>query len=200
MGRLLAVVLASLAATAVGAIGDVPASSALPTVPTVPISARGRWRRPCGRVRGGGGDDTVAVAAGDGSGSGNADPGGSGGGGPTPPPPPPQQQQRLENPADWRHSLNLDFLPGRAEFAAIMPLVLSPVLFSLCEASAVVASGSQFLSHDSTGLNVLGVLLSLTTVFRTQQAYSRYWEARGHLGQVAGGDRSEMTTIPSARG
>eukprot|EP00898_Chlorokybus_atmophyticus_P004006 jgi/Chlat1/4606/Chrsp290S04357 len=41
-------------------------------------------------------------------------------------------------------------------------------------------------SIDSTGHTVLGTLLSFFTVFRSQQAYSRFWEGRSHLGAVVG--------------
>ena len=42
----------------------------------------------------------------------------------------------------------------------------------------------DFMGIDTTAHSVLGVLVSFLAVFRTQQAYSRYWEGRGHLGSL----------------
>ena len=89
---------------------------------------------------------------------------------------------------------NFDFVPKPTEIIpflqrtdSVLPYVVSPVLCSLLESCVTVYALKKYhpiMPADPTGLNVLGVLLSLTTVFRTQQAYSRYWESRGHLGQL----------------
>jgi len=64
-------------------------------------------------------------------------------------------------------------------------MVVSPVLFVVLE--MLVAKFflcANLLPQDLTLVNVAGVLVSLLTVFRTQQAYNRYWEARSALGRL----------------
>ena len=104
--------------------------------------------------------------------------------------------RRVERNRVTRH-FNLDFVPKATEIVpflqrtdSVLPYVVSPVLCSVLESCAAVFLLKKYhpaMPADPTGLNVLGVLLSLTTVFRTQQAYSRYWESRGHLGNLMAG-------------
>ena len=85
-----------------------------------------------------------------------------------------------------RRPLNLDFVPRLGWRGTVFPSVTSPILFSI--ASSAIA----LVLHDYYGFNginptahqVLGVLVSFLSVFRTQQAYNRYWEGRGHLGHI----------------
>lgn len=85
--------------------------------------------------------------------------------------------------------LNLDFVPRLGWRGTVFPSVTSPVL------CAAIASAIPLYLHESMGFNgidptphtVLGVLVSFLAVFRTQQAYNRYWEGRGHLGILMAG-------------
>ena len=85
--------------------------------------------------------------------------------------------------------LNLDFVPRVGWRGTVFPSVLSPIL------STILASFFALWLHDETGFNGIdstphvigGVLVSFLTVFRTQQAYGRYWEGRGHIGKLMAG-------------
>ena len=82
--------------------------------------------------------------------------------------------------------LNLDFVPRIGWKGTVFPSVASPVLCSVV-ASAValyIHDRLGFAGIDATAHTILGVLTSFLTVFRTQQAYGRYWEGRGHLGTI----------------
>lgn len=66
-------------------------------------------------------------------------------------------------------------------FPAVVSPIFGAVIFS---ALALWLHNSGFSGVDATAHSVLGVLVSLLVVFRTQQAYARYWEGRGHLGSL----------------
>lgn len=85
--------------------------------------------------------------------------------------------------------LNLDFVPRLGWKGTVFPSVASPVLCSIF-ASALALFLYDYMGFagiDPTAHTVLGVLVSFLTVFRTQQAYTRYWEGRGHLGNLMAG-------------
>ena len=100
--------------------------------------------------------------------------------------------------------LNLDFVPRLGWKGTVFPSVASPLICS------VVASAAALILHDQygfTGINptahqVAGVLVSFLAVFRTQQAYNRYWEGRGHLGLLMAGvvDLASLASVQLAGG
>ena len=85
--------------------------------------------------------------------------------------------------------LNLDFIPRVGWTGTVFPSVASPVLCSIAVSVATLwAHETQgFSGIGTTGHTILGVLVSFLAVFRTQQAYARYWEGRGHLGLLMAG-------------
>ena len=95
--------------------------------------------------------------------------------------------------------LNLDFIPRLGWRGTVFPSVLSPVLCSIFSAACVLWAHywRGFRGIDSTAHTVLGVLVSFLTVFRTQQASSRYWEGRGQLGMIMAGvvDAASLSSI-----
>mmetsp|Transcript_29170 Transcript_29170/g.67140 ORF Transcript_29170/g.67140 Transcript_29170/m.67140 type:complete len:418 (+) Transcript_29170:95-1348(+) len=103
--------------------------------------------------------------------------------------------------------LNLDFMPRFVVAGTVIPLVVSPVVLVVLEMVIVRGLLSQEVpSSDLTLVNVTGVLVSLLTVFRTQQAYARYWEARSALGRllaaivdVASASSAYLQTIGASR-
>ena len=82
--------------------------------------------------------------------------------------------------------LNLDFIPRFGWRGTVFPSVMSPILFSVASSAAVLVAHDAygFDGINPTAHTVLGVLVSFLSVFRTQQAYNRYWEGRGHLGSI----------------
>jgi ion channel-forming bestrophin family protein len=50
--------------------------------------------------------------------------------------------------------------------------------------------GRDLPGLDPTGHTVLGVALSMLIVFRTNSAYSRFWEARSHWGMIVNTSRN----------
>lgn len=95
--------------------------------------------------------------------------------------------------------LNFDFLPKLGWRASVFPATVSPILFAVVASSfaLILKETAGFPGIDATAHTVLGVLVSFLSVFRTQQAYSRYWEARGHLGLLMAGlvDLSSMVSV-----
>lgn len=81
-------------------------------------------------------------------------------------------------------ALNADFVPRLGWKGTVFPSVLSPSLASILVSLLVMYlyDFQEFKGIDPTAHTVLGVLVSFLAVFRTQQAYNRYWESRGHLG------------------
>lgn len=106
--------------------------------------------------------------------------------------------QTLEVTSDKR-ALNLDFVPRFGWRGTVFPTVLSPVLAS------VLTSVITLICHNEFGFDgiepqahqVGGVLVSFLVVFRTQLAYGRYWEGRGHLGVLMAGivDAASMVSV-----
>ena len=86
--------------------------------------------------------------------------------------------------AEATRAFNIDFVPRVGWKGTVFPSVASPVLASIFVSLSVVFLHDQFgfRGIDPIAHTVLGVLVSFLTVFRTQQAYNRYWEGRGHLG------------------
>lgn len=93
----------------------------------------------------------------------------------------------LEN--DKVRAFNLDFIPRVGWKGTVFPSVTSPMLYSILSSAIAIwlYNPEGFRGIDSTAHTVLGVLVSFLAVFRTQQAYSRYWEGRGHLGVLMAG-------------
>ena len=85
-----------------------------------------------------------------------------------------------------RRVLNLDFVPRVGWRGTVFPAIVSPSLAAVATAGATIYAHETigFAGIDATGHLMLGVLVSFMTVFRSQQGYARYWEARGHLGAL----------------
>jgi len=90
---------------------------------------------------------------------------------------------------DWL-VLNWQFLPSiaPADGFDIWPQVLSPVLFQFVLSFSIVFFHLPTMGDaPTTSFNILGVLVSLVTVFRTSRCYERYWQGRTHLGLMMAG-------------
>jgi len=105
------------------------------------------------------------------------------------PPPPIAFNVPVDLDSDEVRALNLDFIPRLGWKGTVFPSVTSPMLYSILSSAVAIwlYNPEGFRGLDATAHTVLGVLVSFLTVFRTQQAYARYWEGRGHLGMLMAG-------------
>lgn len=104
-----------------------------------------------------------------------------------PPAPRPGATARIFRADDHQpHVLNLDFVPRVGWRGTVFPAIVSPSLAAVAAAAATIYAHDTFgfAGIDATGHLMLGVLVSFLSVFRSQQGYARYWEARGHVGAL----------------
>merc|ERR1711924_210010 len=88
-----------------------------------------------------------------------------------------------------RSWINTDFIPtlGSPSEDVIWEQSITPVLAVLVQCQTCLATGFYFQESPLASFTILGTLVSLITVFRSNQAYQRYWEARSTLGMLMAG-------------
>lgn len=95
--------------------------------------------------------------------------------------------------------LNFDFVPRLGWKNTVFPAVISPWIGSVvtCCVAFWLSHTFGFQGLDATAHQALAVLCSFLAVFRTQQAYQRYWEGRGVLGNLMAGiiDLAAMASV-----
>lgn len=85
--------------------------------------------------------------------------------------------------------LNLDFVPTFISpgEAVIWETTFSPVVAVVIQSLLCLQFNFYFQEGPFASFTIIGTLVSLVTVFRTSQAYQRYWEARSQLGLLMAG-------------
>ena len=105
----------------------------------------------------------------------------------------------LEQEREQRPLVNTDFVPRVGWRGTVFPAVVSPLIASAAASTAALIAHELygFDGIDSTPHVIGGVLVSFLAVFRTQLAYGRYWEARGHVGSLMAGivDVASMASV-----
>lgn len=99
---------------------------------------------------------------------------------------------KVYNPKDWFYTLR--FLTKSEHSKKIFPLLISVALFSYgiayLELEYLKLSDKSWVKNITIVHNLLGFVLSLILVFRTNTAYDRWWEARKQWGALTNVSRS----------
>lgn len=99
---------------------------------------------------------------------------------------------KVYNPKDWINSLK--YLFHSDQIKRVIPLLIIVALFSwlvaYLELEHLKLSNKSILSNFTTVHNLLGFVLSLILVFRTNTAYDRWWEGRKQWGTLTNVSRT----------
>lgn len=93
---------------------------------------------------------------------------------------------KVYNPKDWLHTVT--YLLKSHHSKKIYPILIIVALFSwgvaYLELEYLKLSDKSWIKNITTVHNLLGFVLSLILVFRTNTAYDRWWEARKQWGSL----------------
>lgn len=93
---------------------------------------------------------------------------------------------KVYNPKDWLNSLK--YLYHSEQIKRVIPLIILVAIFSWCvayiELEYLQLSNKSSLSNFTVVHSLLGFVLSLILVFRTNTAYDRWWEGRKQWGTL----------------
>ncbi len=99
---------------------------------------------------------------------------------------------KVYNPKDWLHTIT--YLSKSEHSKKIFPLLLLVGLFSygiaFLELEYLKLSDKSWIKNITIVHNLLGFVLSLILVFRTNTAYDRWWEARKQWGALTNASRT----------
>ena len=99
---------------------------------------------------------------------------------------------KVYNPKDWLHTIT--YLTKSEHSKKILPLLLVVGLFSYgiayLELEYLKLSDKSWIKNITIVHNLLGFVLSLILVFRTNTAYDRWWEARKQWGALTNASRT----------
>ncbi|MBE8720478.1 bestrophin family protein [Sphingobacterium pedocola] len=99
---------------------------------------------------------------------------------------------RIYNPKDWLNTTI--YLHTSIIFRRLLPYLIISALFSWCiaywELEYLKLSDKSWIKNITIVHSLLGFVLSLLLVFRTNTAYDRWWEARKQWGQLTNTSRT----------